>query len=380
MSPKTGLSLDIYSAAGIIVLGVASTVLVFFMISNWGLVATTGSNMVYYLVAMMVASAAPLAMLSLYILNIRDIGIELRSKGGGVNSDIEIDEKPTTDKQIKDSIAREVETKNAASEDEQKKGSAEQIQLSEERNTSINNPGQINIEDVVREEVAKASAGLISKIDGFSQDVQGIRRELEEIKSAVESTIIDIRGLLSEISNPFNYLRRFTTETDIKELELKIPPGQEEKADKKIEGKGSATSTTRVTQRVGKAAEHSNDKGDNQGSAIEIEEANAEEFSRELVEIFSTGVSVSKLMRIIIFVGDNLQTLGRDGLLSTVELGVSSGVIPRESMDIIAKVLSLIESTKIPPKRLAITLHRLAKSLGITDKEAEFLTMALSEG
>ena len=83
-------------------------------------------------------------------------------------------------------------------------------------------------------------------------------------------------------------------------------------------------------------------------------------------------------MRLVIFVGDNLPKLGREGLLGLVELGVASGALPKDSMHLIAKIVSLIESSRVPPKRLAITIYELARSRGVYDKEAEFLSTALS--
>lgn len=375
--PRVKRRLDIYALAGIIVLAIASTILILLIAGNWESMIL-GSGRYQYLVAVIAASTIPPAMLLLYVLSIKGSRTKLRSIES--NADSESGEEPgggtSAGELYRGELAREVKIEAGVVSDRQGGKSEEQTQVPREEGASANAAKQIgieNIENVVREEVAKATAGLISKIDGFSQDVQGIRKELEEIRSSVEGTMIDIRSLLSEISNPFNYMRRFVTESDIKELGLSISSGQKEAS------KGISASSTEAGVAVGGAAINVGDSSDRHEKEVRIDSISFNRFSGELKEVFSGEASVSKLMRIIMFVGDNLQTLGRDGLLGIVELGVSSGIIPKESMDVVAKVVSLIESTKVPPKKLAVTLHRLARSLGISDKEAEFLAMALSE-
>ena len=365
---RAWFSLDIYSAAGILILLLSSVALVIIVISNWNLIAV-GSDRGYYLAVMLIVSVAPLAMLLLYLISIRGDRIGLRAKKIDLDNDIKAEELATV-KQPADRIDREVEVGGATNR-EQKKEPVEQLQTPEGLGTYVASNMKIDIKDVVKEEVARATTDLISKIDGFSREITGVKKELEEMKSAVESAMIDIRSLLSEISNPLNYMRRFATEEELEEL--KLSPDQGASVDEERKRPYAETKKS-----FSKADEHNNSSK----NPIEVNVGGTDigDFSRELVDMFSKNVSVSRLMRIIIFVGDNLSTLGRDGLLGVVELGVSSGVIPRESIDIVAKVVSLIESTKIPPKRLAITLHKLAKSIGVSDKEAEFLAMALSEG
>jgi hypothetical protein len=47
-------------------------------------------------------------------------------------------------------------------------------------------------------------------------------------------------------------------------------------------------------------------------------------------------------------------------------------------MHLIAKIVSLIEGSRVSPKRLAITIYELARSMGVYDKDSEFLSAALS--
>lgn len=380
MSSRIRLNLDVYLIAGITVLGIASAIIALLIISNWGSIVMS-SNRSYYLIAMLVAFAVPLAMLLLYIFNIKSSRAALRSREEDIDH-IGIGGEPASIGQSVGAAAKEIDISISATSigggESRHEGSSEHDGSPEEK-TQMLGSGLVSIESIVREEVNKGTANLISKIDSFSQEVQGIKRELDEIKSTVENTMIDIRSLLSEISNPFNYMRRFATESDMKELGLNIPPNRKEPS-KEAEGRGSQVVPGEAEKPSSMIAMHSY-RGDNkQGPVISVDNTSSSEFNKEFIEIFSKGISVSKLMRIIMFVGDNLQTLGRDGLLGIVELGVSSGVIPKESMDIVAKVISLMESTKAPPRRLAVTLHKLARSLGISDKEAEFLAMALSEG
>ncbi|GAY26467.1 conserved protein of unknown function [Desulfurococcaceae archaeon AG1] len=382
---RARFSLDIYTATGVVVLLISSIALAFVVISNWGLIAID-SDRSNYLLIILIASATPLAMLLLYLFNIRGNRIRLGSeKTEKIDIDsikdniniINIEEQATT-KQPTEKIDKEIkEIKvETVSIGEQKKEPIEQTQVLEELKTYTAGNAKIDIEGVIREEVTKATTDLISKIDGFSQEITSVKKELEEMKSAVENAMIDIRSLLSEISNPLNYMRRFVTDEEIEELGLN--PGQGAGVNGGERKKLLTETKKNHIKEPGKIVEHNSNSQNTE--EVSIESIDIDNFSKELAEIFSKKMSVSKLMRMIIFIGDNLSILGRDGLLGLVELGVSSGVIPKESMDIVAKVVSLIERTKIPPKRLALTLHKLAKSIGVSDREAEFLAMALSEG
>ncbi|MEM2203001.1 MAG: hypothetical protein QXI22_01430 [Sulfolobales archaeon] len=382
---RARLSIDIYTATGVAVLLISSIALAFVVISNWGLIVVD-SDRSNYLLIILIASATPLAMLLLYLFNIRGNRIRLGSeKTEKIDIDsikdniniINIEEQSET-KQPTEKIDKEIKVETVPISD-QKKEPIEQTQAVEEPKTQAASNTKIDIEGVIREEVTKATTDLISKIDGFSQEIISVKKELEEMKSAVENAMIDIRSLLSEISNPLNYMRRFVTDEEIEELGLNPDQGAGVNGgDRKKQSTQYIEVKKNPIKEPGKIVEH-NSNGQNMDE-VSIESIDIDNFSKELAEIFSKRMSVSKLMRMIIFIGDNLSILGRDGLLGIVELGVSSGVIPKESMDIVAKVVSLIERTKIPPKRLALTLHKLAKSVGVSDREAEFLAMALSEG
>jgi hypothetical protein len=182
----------------------------------------------------------------------------------------------------------------------------------------------------------------------------------------IEEGMMDIRTLLSEISNPFNYMRRFMSELELDEMGIKgeriTRPEMTSVGSEQGSGGYGGSEIQDVIARPSPAS-----------NAI-----SANSVGENLAELLIGRAGIAKIMRLVIFVGDNLPKLGREGLLGLVELGVASGVLPKDSMHLIAKIVSLIEGSRVPPKRLAITIYELARSMGVYDKDAEFLSAALS--
>ncbi len=366
--------------AGVAIMGASLAVLIYIAINSWRNLGSGFSSL--YILSLALPIGVMIAMLSMLIASMGiSIGAripllrttrrgsrEAHSVGDKKSEDIpsnslvksiQIDEKP------RDSISPENPSQNSQSFQGSSRSGALEIQDLSLSTAKIDIDG---VRNIVKDEVSKAISGVVEAIGKISSEVGSIRKDLDDMRSSIEGAMMDIRSLLSEISNPFNYMRKFAPETELEGLGININQRsiQEKNMDKNREGENVSSD----------ASLHSM-IGISKTSGGEI---NSGRIREKLEDIFSGEVSISRLMRLIIFVGENLQTAGRDGLVGLVELGVSSGVLPREAMHLVARVISLIEETRLPPKSLAIMLYRLARSMGVSDREAEFLSIALSRG
>ncbi|MEM4971645.1 MAG: hypothetical protein QXE01_10400 [Sulfolobales archaeon] len=370
---------DLYMLAGISVLGIASAVLLLIIIHSWRTVFS--AQPIYYPIAILAVSLIPLALMVITLLF--DIGFTpFKRLPMLVTRKREI---PAGEEEIE---TRSVEASASIGEAAiaiavpSNKGSgvkeveatpvyrqAGDASLDSGQKAAGSSPGSIeaDIAGIVKEEVSKAVSNVTSTVNRISEEIEKIKKEFEETKAVIEEGMMDIRTLLSEISNPFNYMRRFMSELELGEMGIKGGRIAKTEVASVSEGEqgGGGHRASEIREAIAKPSLTSN--------AISVSS-----LGENLAELLIGKTDIAKLMRLVIFVGDNLPKLGREGLLGLVELGVASGVLPKDSMHLIAKIVSLIESSRVPPKRLAITIYELARSMGVYDKEAEFLSAALS--
>jgi hypothetical protein len=373
---------DLQMLAGVAIMGTSLAVLIYIAINSWRNLGSGFPSL--YILSLALPIGVMIAMLSMLIASMgittgARIPLLRTTRGGNREAHSVGDKKPENipsnslvksipiDEKPRDSISPENPSQNSQSFQGSSRSGALEIQDLGLNTTKIDIDG---VRNIVKDEVSKAISGVVETIGKISSEVGSIRKDLDDMRSSIESAMMDIRSLLSEISNPFNYMRKFAPETELEGLGININQRsiQEENMAKNRE----------VENAISGASLHGHGMiGISKTSDYEI---NSDRIEEKLEDIFSGEVSISRLMRLILFVGENLQTLGRDGLVGLVELGVSSGVLPREAMHLVARVISLIEETRLPPKSLAIMLYRLAKSMGVSDREAEFLSIALSGG
>jgi len=371
---------DLQMLAGVAIMGTSLAVLIYIAINSWRNLGSGFPSL--YILSLALPIGVMIAMLSMLIASMdittgaripllrttRRGNREAHSVGDKKPEDIPsnslvksipIDEKP------RDSISLENPSQNSQSFQGSSRSGALEIQDLSLSATKIDIDG---VRNIVKDEVSKAISGVVETIGKISSEVGSIRKDLDDMRSSIESAIMDIRSLLSEISNPFNYMRKFAPETELEGLGIDTNQRiiqEENMAKNREEDNASSGASLHGMLGISKTSDY---------------EINSGRIEEKLEDIFLGEVSISRLMRLILFVGENLQTLGRDGLVGLVELGVSSGVLPREAMHLVTRVISLIEETRLPPKSLAIMLYRLAKSMGVSDREAEFLSIALSGG
>lgn len=370
--------------AGVAIMGVSLAVLIYIAINSWRNLGSGALSL--YILSLALPVGVIIAMLYMLIASMGIITGSripvLRSIIGGGNREVHgaNDKKPEDiqinsivksipiDEKPKDTISPQNPSQNSQSLQGSSRSGALETQDLSLSTSKIDIDG---VRNIVKDEVSKAISGVVESIGKISSEVSSIRKDLDDMKSSIEGAIMDIRSILSEISNPFNYMRKFAQETELEHLGIDI--NQRRIHEENI-----------VKNKGGESASPAS-PGDSPRGIIGVSKTGGDEISsgrisEKLEDIFSGEVSLSRLMRLILFVGENLQTLGRDGLVELVELGVSSGVLPREAMHLVARVISLMEETRLPPKSLAIMLYRLAKSMGVSDREAEFLSIALSSG
>ena len=375
-------SFDLYMLTGTSVLGIASVVLLLIIINSWRSALST--QPIYYPIALLAVAIIPLALMIMILLfeigftSFKRLPISVARKKeilGESKEKIEIRSVETSASPGEAAIAIVAPSSSMPGVKGVKEVEATPINT-QARDASLNaeqkvigsSPSSIEVDiaGIVKEEVSRAVSNVTSTVNRISEEIEKIKKEFEETKAVIEEGMMDIRTLLSEISNPFNYMRRFMSELELDEMGIKGERiARPEMTSAGSEQGSSGYGGSEIQDVIARPSPASN--------AI-----SANSVGENLAELLIGRAGIAKIMRLVIFVGDNLPKLGREGLLGLVELGVASGVLPKDSMHLIAKIVSLIEGSRVPPKRLAITIYELARSMGVYDKDAEFLSAALS--
>ena len=266
----------------------------------------------------------------------------------------------------------------------------------------------------IKTELAQDTSKLANHISSIMNDLKELSERVNSIESNIESLIIDVKTAVSELSNPFNYLRKFTEENELKDMGVDLSKyaaaAQAMQQGAAGQGGGNSVSTAAT------GSEHSNSteenshnpasgsgeagSGNGNGAAAtqQTQVANpgsgegvqmpgvqgstpgSVDLGSELKNILSSNLSVSQVMKLIVLFGELMNSIDRTKVLDIIQLGFTLNIIPNESKDIVASIIRLLEETKAPPKTLALILYKLAKSLGVTDQEADFLAIAYSGG
>ena len=265
----------------------------------------------------------------------------------------------------------------------------------------------------IKTELTQDTSKLANHISSIMNDLKELSERVNSIESNIESLIIDVKTAVSELSNPFNYLRKFTEENELKDMGVDLSKyaaaAQAMQQGAAGQGGGNSVSTEVASEHGNSAEDHSRNPASgggeagsgngngatatqqtqaaNPGSGEGVQMHGAQgstpgsvDLGSELKNILSSNLSVSQVMKLIVLFGELMNSIDRTKVLDIIQLGFTLNIIPNESKDIVASIIRLLEETKAPPKTLALILYKLAKSLGVTDQEADFLAIAYSGG
>jgi archaellum component FlaC len=243
-----------------------------------------------------------------------------------------------------------------------------------------------DIVEKIRSELSQDTNRLASQIGSIMNDLKELSERVNSIENNIESLIIDVKTAVSELSNPFNYLRKFAEENELKDMGVdlsKYAPQQSSES-----GGRPAVATVEGQTTDGQPIQETTGRGNGSQQSTELDTQSTEgeaskegiDLGSELRNILSSNLKVSQVMKLIVLFGELISSIDRSKVFDIIELGFSLNIIPNESKDIVASIIKILEETKAPPKTLALILYKLAKSLGVNDREADFLAIAYSGG
>ncbi len=231
------------------------------------------------------------------------------------------------------------------------------------------------------------------EIDENSEDQESLEEEIRKLKKMVEDTLMDVRILISELENPFQYLAKYVP--NLPEVEEPIKSGEEKTVEKR-----PADIKERVVEKPDRDTYKA--KKEDRRRIKKVEEGLEGEFDIKRPtpypeEILDKGIGLflppsrrvhmpTLIYERALLVGDFLlKTFGKDSVHKMLHLFYRRGLITTE---IYMTMLDIIENlnlegefvfieNKITPEDYILALYLLNKILDVSESEF-FLILLLA--
>ena len=224
----------------------------------------------------------------------------------------------------------------------------------------------------IKEAVAEHVSLLVdSKLKEFSSRVESVENEVKKVREdvaksidEVKASLVDIRAAVAEVMNPFNFLRTYNKQSNVK----------------------GTPRANHIIESFEKALESFKKKGSVAGEAIseaaqqEVQKG-LEELSKELVSK-SSRLGLAGLIKLIKWVDDMLNRVPKEVIEEMARFMKVIGVVNDDEERVVVGVVDFVYRARkmgLKVNEQIIYIYNLAKVFGVEDKGAseEVLKLAV---
>ena len=184
------------------------------------------------------------------------------------------------------------------------------------------------------------------ELDELKKMIANLAQEIKEVRQNTEQSLIDIRALLSEISNPLNYMRRFASESEMREMGIDVERLQQPQYQQMQQAQQALSQQPQQTSPTPSG--------------------------------MPSGDALANLMWIMIELGDMITNIGSESVKSNIDVMIAHGLLPKEISQYVDNAIKLIKEAG-SPREAAKRIYRTAKLMKIESKEAEKLYYRILE-
>jgi signal transduction histidine kinase len=199
------------------------------------------------------------------------------------------------------------------------------------------------------------------ELDEIKKMITNLAQEIKEVRQNTEQSLIDIRALLSEISNPLNYMRRFASESEMREMGIDVERLQQPQQPQ----------IQQAQQAIAPAQAPPTQQPTPQMPSQPPQPALTPSG-------MPSGDALANLMWIMIELGDMITSLGSESVKSNIDVMIAHGLLPKEISQYVDNAIKLIKEAG-SPREAAKRIYRTAKLMKIESKEAEKLYYRILE-
>lgn len=235
---------------------------------------------------------------------------------------------------------------------------------------------EVSIADEKIKELEMQVKSLHDELKGFKDDTL---QNVQEIRDA----IINLRSTISEIDNPFNFMKKYAEVFGIESLE-KLEQGKAVTSVKNDSSSKSIESSEKVSS-VGSISSDKVVVSDDRGK-VSNERVNDRNkvisvgLSSDVAHIVESAIEPERIIYMVILVNKILSAFGKDYTLSVLDFYHSVGFIDDKVYNAMIKALDLVEKSKrigigITVKDQVIMMIDFMKMLGFDKKYSNFINI-----
>ncbi|RLE49517.1 MAG: hypothetical protein DRJ31_04705 [Candidatus Methanomethylicota archaeon] len=258
--------------------------------------------------------------------------------------------------------------------EEKPKPSSEVKQAEEKRFEEPENMFPITLQQAVNEEV-------YSRISSIESELKQIREEMRSTIDDLKNTIFELRASISEIGNPFNYLRKYGEVLGLKSELENLEKNLENNLSEKPPSSASPIYLTAIQpshDNKQSSEENQNQKStelnNEAGQPAQSKLSNEQNLLSLALNAVNSGLGLGKTIRVMKWVGEMLNTIGKENLLKLIDFYENTNLITSTSRALIYNIVNVLTSNGNPKLSVndhILALYKLAKTLGICDSEAD---------
>ncbi len=216
----------------------------------------------------------------------------------------------------------------------------------------------IDVDSIVSKVVNEVDKRISSRIDGVERELEDVKNNFSGVAEELRNAIIEVRSAISELANPFNFMRKYAEIVD--------------DSGKLLQLLGQQNTQSASSQQV----------SPNLLTSIASQLPLNEDIKMLLSSILMQQRTSSsqkpsyfaKILRLIKWIDEHLTGLPREVINELTDFAVVSGLIGEKERNLLLSAINFVENMRkrgIRVREQLIMFYTVVKMLGIEDREAD---------
>lgn len=229
----------------------------------------------------------------------------------------------------------------------------------------------------------------LTTVNNIKTDVENLKKSMKELTEAFEATLVDFKAFQAEIANPLNFMRKYFDQLDIKSLSDPTLPLQHSDIntisnsnDKYSKGNNDdkvlAEDKVNYYERIRReGTQHNNEYSHNNNNNSNGNKDNTNskvDHNNSIKDIIvlaeSNGITLSKLMELILTIGDFMRIFGNE-YAKILDIQCKLLSLSKEAEKIVYSIVDMLSRSTLTAEECVMSLYKLALVLGFNDSNAD---------
>lgn len=216
----------------------------------------------------------------------------------------------------------------------------------------------VDVDAIVSKVVEEVDRRISSRIDSVERELEGVKSSFGGVVEELRNAIIEVRSAVSELANPFNFMRKYAEIVDDSGKLLQLL-GQQN-----IQSTSSQQVSPNLLAPIASQLPLSDD----------IKMLLSSILTQQRTPSSLQSSPFARILRLIKWVDEHLTGLPREVVDELTAFAVASGLIGEKERGLLLSAINFVESMRKRGVRIReqlIMLYTIIKMLGVEDREAD---------